>query len=102
MAVVRVYWTLYIFVYAILPLYITAIKYNLLKDVVLVAVDENSMINEYPGVKSPRHCAKLCSANVLCVASNYDQNSNTCQLMADILTTTDARGKNTAIGEFTP
>ena len=92
--------TLGLFTFMILHASTKAVKYTLLDDIAVVGPDANSVITEYPGILSPRHCAQLCTAHSLCVSGNYDRNIYTCQLMSGVVPDTEDRPGNIAVGKF--
>ena len=74
-------------------------RYRMQNNVALQSSDDNSILqNTSSG--SARHCAKLCSSDPQCNVANYDDNSSTCQLMADVLSQTNDKPGNIAVGEL--
>ena len=73
-------------------------RYRMQNDMAAVGSDDNSTLQSTSSV-SARHCARLCSADLQCKAANYDDNSSTCQLMADVLSQAEDKSGNIAIGE---
>ena len=73
-------------------------RYHMQNNVALQNNDDDSIL-QYTSSVSARHCAQLCSADPQCKAANYDCNNSTCQLMADVLSQTEDRPGNIAVGE---
>ena len=74
------------------------IRYHIRNKVALLNSDDNSIL-QYTSSMSARHCAQLCSADPQCKAANFDRSNSRCQLMADVLSMTEDRQCNLAIGE---